>query len=993
MAEALAIIGVSASIAQLLSNVANVGSQLLQVRKTTGGSQRVFERIANQLPLLDQTLREVHKNIRDTKRYPNDSKALAKAIDGCSHEVALLAELLQGLDQRMERSWIGRSRKVVAYLKEEKRIADIENSIDRYKGTIALHLTHANFRPCHASGSQEEPSCFVVPMYQTSHFVGRREVIAKLLDLVTSSSTPSPQPKRVVIQGMGGLGKSRLALELCDRAWQKKVFRCILWADASSPVTLRRSFEGFYDPLCERTASDTSDSNSSLKIKLVKSKLSKMQCPWLMILDNFDQPELYEATPIQDFFPNNISGSSAIIITSRHLDAARLGSTIYIEAMSEDEGLDLLFERSGRCRNHEDELEGRLIVQSMACLPLAIDQSAAYIAARQMDFKDFHKHYRDRKAAVLSQTPELWEYRKRIEDVEKESSVSVFTTWELSFRQIHDTEQNWKAHFLTASAFLDVSNVSESLFSTYFKSNVNVGRDLGWLTLFATDNSWDGYKFGDIVLELSKLSLLQKVDCGAGQCHFSLHPLVRDWIVLRQAEDSRRLYTKLAVSIVAASAKVSEACQSSFNQRQRLLFHLDICLQNAKSFLSGAEGGNWASIEHEVMILSSFYKLQARYTEAQALQEQILSICERNFGNNDPRTLDAALLLGKIHGKIGNYANAEKHLKRALSGQESNNGSSDTHTVESAVVLASNHYKRGQYAAAEPLLQNAIQHQSSVLGQRHWKTLWSVMILAMVYKKRALYSRAEELYQQALEGQEAQLGSDHPDTLKTVMNLASAKCDQGKYAEAETLSKRVVSGRETKLGPHHPNTLRSIWNLARVYTARGSFTLAEEHFLRALSGQDTQLGPDHPFTLKTVKDLAYLRYRQKRFPEAQSLYEHALMGLTKASGAEHVNTLQAANGLACVYREQKDYARANALFEQTLTAQQSLLGHNHPDTLRTARDSGKLYYEVGNVAYALEIIRLAYAGFEITLGLKHPETWECALQLARFEQDVNLCRT
>lgn len=104
--------------------------------------------------------------------------------------------------------------------------------------------------------------------------------------------------------------------------------------------------------------------------------------------------------------------------------------------MSSEEGVDLLSQWSGRIRNASDEAEARIIVQNLSCLPLVIDQAVAFIAARGMRLQHFHEHYLDRKATVLSHTPDLCEYKKTIHDTEKDSSLSFFTTWELSFRQI-----------------------------------------------------------------------------------------------------------------------------------------------------------------------------------------------------------------------------------------------------------------------------------------------------------------------------------------------------------------------------------------------------------------------------------------------------------------------------------------------------------------------------------------------------------------------------
>ena len=61
-----------------------------------------------------------------------------------------------------------------------------------------------------------------------------------------------------------------------------------------------------------------------------------------------------------------------------------------------------------------------------------------------------------------------WEYRKARGNNTQES-VSIFTTWEMSFEQLEAPGQQRDSiiHLLTLSASIDTIDVSESLFSLY----------------------------------------------------------------------------------------------------------------------------------------------------------------------------------------------------------------------------------------------------------------------------------------------------------------------------------------------------------------------------------------------------------------------------------------------------------------------------------------------------------------------------------------------
>ena len=97
--------------------------------------------------------------------------------------------------------------------------------------------------------------------------------------------------------------------------------------------------------------------------------------------------------------------------------------------------------------------------------PLAITQAGAYIRKRKLRLCEFMDHYKRRKKIILESTPQLSQYRKLLGNAEKETSLNVFTTWELSFQQLQSeaSENNVEAKLLTLLAFFDEKDISEQL--------------------------------------------------------------------------------------------------------------------------------------------------------------------------------------------------------------------------------------------------------------------------------------------------------------------------------------------------------------------------------------------------------------------------------------------------------------------------------------------------------------------------------------------------
>src|SRR5205814_2178617 len=105
------------------------------------------------------------------------------------------------------------------------------------------------------------------------------------------------------------------------------------------------------------------------------------------------------------------------------------------------------------------------IVARLGYHALAIAQAGAYISKRKILLGEFLDHFERRKHIVLKETPQMSQYRRRLNKSEEETSLSVFTTWELSFRQLEeDTEGVNKADLLTLFAFFNCEDISECLF-------------------------------------------------------------------------------------------------------------------------------------------------------------------------------------------------------------------------------------------------------------------------------------------------------------------------------------------------------------------------------------------------------------------------------------------------------------------------------------------------------------------------------------------------
>lgn len=134
------------------------------------------------------------------------------------------------------------------------------------------------------------------PSLRVSQFVGRNNLL-KEIDDTFSGGNSSSELNVVVLLGMGGSGKTQLALEYCRQMRVSGRLMGIFWVDASTPSALERSFEAVAEMLSngKREFEDT-----EANLSFVMNTLSRWTSPWLLVFDNFDRPSAFEDKNVRD---------------------------------------------------------------------------------------------------------------------------------------------------------------------------------------------------------------------------------------------------------------------------------------------------------------------------------------------------------------------------------------------------------------------------------------------------------------------------------------------------------------------------------------------------------------------------------------------------------------------------------------------------------------------------------------------------------------------
>lgn len=438
-----------------------------------------------------------------------------------------------------------------------------------------------------------------------------------------------------------------------------------------------------------------------------------------------------------------VQGCGRILCTSRHADVGRLGTTLNVGSLSELEGLDLLLHRSHHEGTTHNVEAGTAIVQKLGCLALAIDQAAAYITFRHLPLTDFMDHYERRKKVILNHVPDsVWEYRRSLGDAEDQTSLSTFTTWEMSFQQIaqDDNERRNIGHFLTLAAFLNPAKISEDLFEMYFKSTWPKPE---WMLEFCSSGAWDQDIYQDTVCGLFNLSLIQGMEATSTPTSFSLHPLIRGWLQLRREPDEQRRFSTEVLGLFAAFVNMHDCDWYSYRICVELSSHIEFWLDiddNIPQLQSTESLEGWRGVKpiipHSIFTLLDFFlsRPEGKDELSERLASRNLNGCIKHLGRNHSFTGDALTRLGTVYQAQGRVETANSMYRSAFDMALQTKGGYSL-SAELLDGLAGIAHLQGHHETSATIHLTTFQKSLFSLGDCSLSTIWFAIKAGKSYQK------------------------------------------------------------------------------------------------------------------------------------------------------------------------------------------------------------------------------------------------------------------
>ncbi|KAJ7765199.1 hypothetical protein B0H16DRAFT_1454378 [Mycena metata] len=819
-------------------------------------------------------------------------------------------------------------------------------------------------------------------------FCGRQDILEKMQNFFCD-----PGSQHIyVLYGLGGAGKTQIALKFINKSSSRCSFSDIFFIDTSTIATIETGLKNI------AILKDFGDSPEDGLLWLA-SKLEE----WLLFFDNADDPNIN----LQDYIPQCNHGN--IIITSRNPGmCVYAGSNSVVSDMEEEDAVALLLKSALQKATVRTEQIAAEIVKSLHYLPLAIVQAGAFISkSRNLD--GYLALYTKNQARLLSEKPAQSHDRY---------AWTVYTTWQMSFDRLTPSA----AMFLQHCSFLHYNGISEEIFSYASKyqfhsnrpSKEELQKPLEFLSYFVEPTGeWNSLQFLDATNEVQSYSL---ISFDAEKKLFFIHPLVHSWS--RGTVQDPKGYMFTMGSILGMG--ISERPQWDVQLTSLLLYpHVELViqmntkvvwvfkLQYAIIFWEGGRYKQAEKLQEEVLEeqkqllgenhsdtlcnmvnLANSYSNLGEHQKAKELDVTVVETRSQLLGENHPETLLTMGNLADSYSNLGKHQTAQELNVMVLEKRTQLLGENHPDTLHTMGNLARSYGDLGEHQEAKELQGIVLEKRKQVLGENHPDTLFTMGDLANSYSYLGEHQKAKELQGVVLEKQKQFLGENHPHTLHTMGNLANSYSNLGKHQTAQELNVMVLEKRTQLLGENHPDTLHTMGNLARSYGDLGEHQEAKELQGIVLEKRKQVLGENHPDTLFTMGDLAnsysYLGEHQK----AKELQGVVLEKQKQFLGENHPHTLHTMGNLANSYSQLGEYQKAKELEVIVLEKRTEVLGESHPDTLHTMGNLASSYSDLGEHQKAKELRGIVLEKQTQLLGENHPDTLHTMGNLARSYGDL-----
>ena len=527
-------------------------------------------------------------------------------------------------------------------------------------------------------------------------FKGRDDFLARLRNSLTGAGgQPTAITSNFAIHGLGGIGKTRAAVEY---AWtHHDDYTALLAVVAESPQTLQTNL-GQLTGALGLTGYDAADDD--VKLKAVLDWLNRHP-GWLLILDNVDSPEaLAAATALTARLTHG-----HVLLTCRLTNLPAGFTSLELDVLPLDAAADFLLERTqnGRRIAPDDAAQARALAGELGQLALALEHAGAYIRRVRCTFADYRARLATSFQAVVDWSdPAITHYPR-----------AIAASWALSVQRLTPAGKS----LLERLAFLSPDPVPE----------------------FLMDVPVPNVPEQDMREALADLTAYSLVTRDPVLPRFSVHRLVLD--VTRRGLDP-----DVARPVLEQALGWVDDAFTGDPQDVRTWPRLDPLAEHAEAVALAARDQGIADPTARLMgALGVLFDVKARYDRAERMSREALALIKASRDKDHPNLSVHLNNLAQLLQDTNRLGEAEPLMRRALAIDEASYGAEHPYAANCLNNLAHLLQATNRLGEAEPLMRRALAIDEASYGAEHPDVARNLNNLARLLQATNRLGEAEPL--------------------------------------------------------------------------------------------------------------------------------------------------------------------------------------------------------------------------------------------------------
>jgi hypothetical protein len=377
------------------------------------------------------------------------------------------------------------------------------------------------------------------------NFSGRSGLLEDLHASLQAESTAAVVPTGAV-HGLGGVGKTQLALEFAHRFASD--YDIAWWVPAELPTSATAALAALASRLDVAQAADQSEMVAALFDRL------RQRDRWLLVYDNAERPDR-----LAGLLPPG--GGGQVLVTSRWSAWGRHATPLRVNVLAREESITFLDRRTGS----DDPATLDELAELLGDLPLALEEAAAYLEETQVGLDEYLQLVRDRARELFGLDQPPTDNKRR-----------VATVWSVSLDRVHREAPAAEA-LLSLCAFLAP----------------DIPRDLPRehpqvLPEGLAEGIRDSLVYNRMLAVVGRYSLATMSPTVVG-----VHRLVQAVIQARLGEDGERRWAEIAVALIRQSFPHESWEVASWPTCERLFPHALAAAGHAERLGVADEATGW----------------------------------------------------------------------------------------------------------------------------------------------------------------------------------------------------------------------------------------------------------------------------------------------------------------------------------------------------------------------------------------------------------------